>query len=1151
MAGNVPSYSDLFPVLPLGAAPAKTQGAWAPPKTSKVTKSFMVSGVERRTEQRTGKFGKKETETVFERVMKQTGTHIQTASDKERNLNILITGKESAVNKAWVILSKEIQQPVRETIIIPEAHHRIIIGKGGATLKKIETDTGTRININRDTDEIVISGPASGFHKAKKTIEKLSQDEARRDRQVLEMLQCYHPLIAGHKNKDLIRIRKECGVQIHVPPPKAEKDEIVVVGDRDGVAVAVAQLTAIYEEKRRTCGELNAQIDKSKHRYIIGRGGKHLDQIMEEFGVVVEIPPADEESNQIKFRGMNTNLVHALTRAYELANSMTTIKVPIPAAMHRHLIGQGGSNIKTLKEGTDCFVNFPKEGDEDPNLVTVEGSPKEVQIIRERLMNFALEKVPLEQKYHRLLIGQKGAKIKEIQKTMGEVKIDFPGQDANATDANFVTIRGDRPIVNQAVQLLRAHIKVLLDENFVLEVPLHKSLHGNIIGKGGATVKKIKEDTNCRIDVPGQGEETNIITVTGRQQDTGAARAAIYAVRDSFMTHSEKFMFAKTKFTYLKGNVLSMLEKSAGVVSEVMQGDPTIVTVKGPENSVANCKAKLDAIAAILQAGGAMQMIKAPVKAHSTLIGRMGATQKEIEKASGAVLIFPAIGNSKSEEVYVFGAKDAVDAAKKAIATRVGDIANQMDATMNVAKEYHGAILRQQAAFLNTLKAKFNVRVSMPKRNDKQNPTAVKLEGPKSQVPLAIKAIEEFVQDIKETVTVTCSIPSKHHRTIIGPKGATIRDLQETHNVNIKMPARPDPNRKPRAKKPAAADAEDGGDKPAEAPAPSREDTIKVSGRQAKCDAAIAAMQLLIPVSEIMQIPVENHRFLIGKGGENIRGMMTEHSVFVKFPNPKSGKEDVKVEGSQAGIDAFKAAVKELVGEFEASAAERAERNFQVAIESTSVEAIGEMSRELISAPPGAQRKIEKWRDEYGVNIQLPKRGSDDTTITVTGKEEDAILVAQMIEKKLRIFETTKTIVVDIDMSCKGDIVGPGGETITKLQKKHNCRINMPRERGQKLTVSGGEEDVEACKEAILAIAAEAGAAKMERWEEEAYVRPRFEDGDYDYDRQRREQGAKEKQKKKSANFNVSGAPWEGGAFPGLGAKQAKGSSGGVWGVKK
>ena len=109
------------------------------------------------------------------------------ASDKERNLNILITGKESAVNKAWVILSKETQQPAREKIIIPEAHHRIIIGKGGATLKKIETDTGTRIKINRDTDEIVISGPASGFHKAKKTIEKLSQDEARRDRQVLEM----------------------------------------------------------------------------------------------------------------------------------------------------------------------------------------------------------------------------------------------------------------------------------------------------------------------------------------------------------------------------------------------------------------------------------------------------------------------------------------------------------------------------------------------------------------------------------------------------------------------------------------------------------------------------------------------------------------------------------------------------------------------------------------------------------------------------------------------------------------------------------------------------------------------------------------------------------------------------------------------------
>ena len=47
------------------------------------------------------------------------------------------------------------------------------------------------------------------------------------------------------------------------------------------------------------------------------------------------------------------------------------------------------------------------------------------------------------------LLSLAGAKIKEIQKTMGEVKIDFPNQDADAKDANLITVRGERAVVNQ------------------------------------------------------------------------------------------------------------------------------------------------------------------------------------------------------------------------------------------------------------------------------------------------------------------------------------------------------------------------------------------------------------------------------------------------------------------------------------------------------------------------------------------------------------------------------------------------------------------------------------------------------------------------------------------------------------------------------
>ena len=1084
---------------------------------------------------------------------------LSAASDREQNLSVLITGKNSAVNRAWLILSKEIQQPVRETIIIPEDHHRIIIGKGGATLKGIEAKTGTRIKINRDSDEIVISGPSGGFNKAKKIIEKISHEEANRDRQVLEILACYHPLIAGHKNKDVIRIRKECGVQVHIPPPQAEKDEIVVVGDKTGVASAVAQLNVIYEQKRATCGELSAQIDKAKHRYIIGKGGKHLDQIMEEFGVVVEIPKQDVESNLVKFRGTNTNLVHALTKAYELANSVTMVKVTIPQWMHRHIIGSKGSNINAIKANMDVFVNFPKEGDgSDPNIVTIEGSPKEAQLVKQKLLEFHIEKVPLEQKYHRILIGTGGKKIKEIQKAMGEVRIDFPQQDAKAEEANMISIRGDRQVVQQAVQLLRAHIKVLLDENYVLELPIHKSIHGTIIGKAGATVRKIKEASNCRIDVPPQEKGTDIILITGRQQDCEIAKNAIFAVRDAHFTHSEKFMFQKAKFSYLKGKVLSTLEKSCGVVSEIMEGDPTIITVKGPEGPVSSAKAKLDAISEILKNGGALSTLKVKAKVHSNIIGRQGASQKEIEEASGAMLIFPPMGNKDSDDVFVFGDKQATAEAKKIINARVEDIGNTIDSTMDVEPKYHGNLLARQAAFLNEVKAKCGgVRVSVPKRNDKKSGSTIKLEGPSAQVPRAIEMIQNFVDNIKLSVTVECTIPGKYHRSIIGAGGATIRALQETHNVNIKMPDRRDPPK--RAPKKAAADGADGEDgadgaaekaaKPAK-PA-KKEPVIKVTGRKENCAKAIAAMELLVPVEEFIEIEADLHKFVIGRSGENIRKMMTEHSVFVKFPNPKSGKTDVKVEGTQSGIDDFKAAVKTLLAEFEASAAERALNNFKVTIKSTSVDAVQEICRELISAKPGDQRKIERYREEYGVNVQLPKRDTKDTTITVTGSEENATIVGKILEDKVRFLESRVTIEVDLDLRCKKLIIGEGGEKISQLQKKHKVQINMPRDNRGVLTVSGAEDGCAACKDELLELEEEWYQEQAEYEEQNMYVRERYEDRVEKANKA--EESSRERQVKAQQAFNMKNAPWQGvdaKSFPGLGGSKNKAPTGGVWGVK-
>lgn len=56
-----------------------------------------------------------------------------------------------------------------------------------------------------------------------------------------------------------------------------------------------------------------------------------------------------------------------------------------------------------------------------------------------------------------------------------------------------------------------------------MTVPIFKEFHKHIIGKGGANVRKIREDTQTRIDLPGGESGEDKITVTGKKANVEKA----------------------------------------------------------------------------------------------------------------------------------------------------------------------------------------------------------------------------------------------------------------------------------------------------------------------------------------------------------------------------------------------------------------------------------------------------------------------------------------------------------------------------------------------------------------------------------------------------------------------------------------------------
>ena len=66
------------------------------------------------------------------------------------------------------------------TLDIPKDHHRVILGKGGTRLQKLELDTATKINVPRLEDNsrvITIIGTQDGISRARHEIQLISEEQ--------------------------------------------------------------------------------------------------------------------------------------------------------------------------------------------------------------------------------------------------------------------------------------------------------------------------------------------------------------------------------------------------------------------------------------------------------------------------------------------------------------------------------------------------------------------------------------------------------------------------------------------------------------------------------------------------------------------------------------------------------------------------------------------------------------------------------------------------------------------------------------------------------------------------------------------------------------------------------------------------------------
>merc|ERR1719183_864146 len=101
-------------------------------------------------------------------------------------MKVLIRGKQEQVEAAKALVEEIVKTEAarRTQFVVPKEACASIIGRGGETIRRIEGDTGTRLNVDRQSSRVTITGNPEDVITAKglvdEVLEKWNQEQEER-----------------------------------------------------------------------------------------------------------------------------------------------------------------------------------------------------------------------------------------------------------------------------------------------------------------------------------------------------------------------------------------------------------------------------------------------------------------------------------------------------------------------------------------------------------------------------------------------------------------------------------------------------------------------------------------------------------------------------------------------------------------------------------------------------------------------------------------------------------------------------------------------------------------------------------------------------------------------------------------------------------
>ncbi|KXS20652.1 hypothetical protein M427DRAFT_66591 [Gonapodya prolifera JEL478] len=511
---------------------------------------------------------------ITDRHIQLTKFDLVESSEPGKPDRITVTGAKKVVQAAKDVILERAQRLADSASIevsIPRQWHGKLIGKEGKNIKKLIDKYDVTINFpvrGKDYDEdaeeddgeprniVKIRGPKGGVEKAKKELlDLLDYEIAHSYSDTISVPKAAYPQIVGRGGSVITGLQTDNGVRIARKSTSPDDEDgdgevtLIIEGTEEGVNNTKARILEIANDSVQDTRRVN--IPHRQHRSIIGPGGAHIRELIEEISSEIGVSserikvkfPKDEGSDAVIVLGPPNHLDIIVERISSSIQQAAT-HMMVPRSEVPRIVGSGGETVREIASKFSVNIQIAKRG-----AVVEDGSESEQPDNTVRVDIRGKDEAMVEAAKAEILSKLRYTKELEVPQVLSNFlaadnvlnrKLRSYGQGPNDLSAEFqrgrVLLRGDIKLVEGAVKDVTSRVAELEAYTYSDQVFVPANVRAALIGQGGSTINKIRTESGCLVDVVnasrigGQNDQEAVVVLGESEESVQNAKDRVETI---------------------------------------------------------------------------------------------------------------------------------------------------------------------------------------------------------------------------------------------------------------------------------------------------------------------------------------------------------------------------------------------------------------------------------------------------------------------------------------------------------------------------------------------------------------------------------------------------------------------------------------------